>query len=172
MEKKISLVFHPSYYEALEDGEFTQEEKGDILDALCRFQFYGEMPEFTNPKYKMFWKLVFPSINTSAARYKAAVENGKKGGAPKGTEPWNKGKKSEPKANQTTNLTQTQHEPKAKQDIEIENEIEKENEIDINNNIENDDFDFEGWRKSNSLSSHIEKGYTKQTNNIFSDIEI
>jgi hypothetical protein len=142
MEKKIALVFQPSYYEALEDGEFTQEEKGDILDALCRFQFYGEIPQFTNPKYKMFWKLVQPTITTSANKYMAAVENGKKGGVPKGTEPWNKGKKlnnSEPNANQTANqITKQTAKQDIDKDIDIDNNKNINKDIDNNKNINND----------------------------------
>lgn len=137
------FVFLRSYYDAINDFDLTPEQKGIFLDALFQYVFDGVEPQFEKGIYKGCWTLIKPTLDNSINRYRTSVENGKKGGAPKGTEPWNKGKKSEPKAN----LLLTENEPNTKLNKDKEKDKEKEKDMDINmdNNM---DFDFDTWVKT------------------------
>lgn len=150
------FVFLRSYYDAINDFDLSPEQKGIFLDALFQYVFDGVEPQFEKGIYKGCWTLIKPTLDNSINRYRTSVENGKKGGAPKGTEPWNKGKKSEPKANPIP----TQNEPITKLNKDMDKEKDKEKEMDIN--MDNDkDFDFENWIATRKVEEQIKPSKTK-----------
>ena len=95
-DKKDSFVFYRSFYEGIETME-DKEIKCDIYEAICNYCLNGVEPE-TDGWAKAYLLAIKPMIDNASARYNARVENGKKGGAPKG----NQNAKKQPKNNQET----------------------------------------------------------------------
>lgn len=93
------FVFMESYYDAME--ELEPEDRHALLDAILDYVFRDKEPDL-EPMQRMAFKLIRPNIDASLARYSANVENGKKGGRPKGAK----------------NPTKTQKKPKQNQDME------------------------------------------------------
>lgn len=85
------VLFLPSFYEAIADLPDT--ERLGAYDAVVRYGLYGELVEMS-PVVKSLFALMRPVIDSSQKRYRAAKENGSRGGRP-------------PK-NQTQNQTQNQ----------------------------------------------------------------
>ena len=73
------VVFLPSYHEAIRD--LPDEERLQAYDAIVRYGLYGEITEMT-PVMKALFSLIKPNIDASQRRYRAAKENGGKGGRP------------------------------------------------------------------------------------------
>ncbi len=110
------VVIPPSFYEALQPLEPL--DRLSVLEAVLEYGLYGAVPDLP-PLQSSLFKLMQPIIDSSQRRYAAAVENGKKGGAPKGNQ--NASKKKQPV-----------EQPKINQDIDsdLDSDIdsEKENE--------------------------------------------
>ena len=83
-----------------------------IYDAIMDYAFCGKEPEDMSPILNGYFILLRPNIDSSAKRYSASVENGKKGGRPR----------KEP----SKNLAETQEKPSENQKKEKEKEKEKE----------------------------------------------
>lgn len=98
MEIKETFVMFKSNIDVIKELP-TDAEKLEMLYAIADYSMNGIEPEFKSLTCKLIFMSIKPNIDGANKRYTASVENGKKGGAPKGTTPWNKGKKSEPKAN-------------------------------------------------------------------------
>jgi hypothetical protein len=99
MENKETFVMFKSNIDVIKELP-TDAEKLEMLYAIADYSMTGIIPEFKSLTCKLIFMSIRPNIDGANKRYTASVENGKKGGAPKGTTPWNKGKKkSEPKAN-------------------------------------------------------------------------
>ena len=94
-----SIVFYRSYYEAIKELPIEQQIK--IYEAIFEFGFYGNELKTTGIE-KVVFNLIKPTLNSSVSRYSASVENGRKGGAPKG----NTNAKKQPKNNLENNLEQ------------------------------------------------------------------
>ena len=112
------FVFQPSYYASM--SNLPDNERLALYDALCRYGLYGEMPEGLPPIANGFFMLMQPTVDASKKRYATSVENGRKGGAPKG----NQNAKKQPKNNLNTT------EEQAENNLNIN--INKNNNIDIN----------------------------------------
>ncbi len=82
--KRTSFVFYDGFYEAIQELE-TAEEKVELLDAICTYEFTGVIPEMSYA-CRVAFKVIKKSLDTATTRYVASVENGKKGGRPKKTE--------------------------------------------------------------------------------------
>ena len=80
-QKRTSFVFYDGFYEAIQELE-TAEEKVELLDAICTYEFTGEIPEMSYA-CRVAFKVIKKSLDTANNRYLASVENGKKGGRPK-----------------------------------------------------------------------------------------
>ena len=74
------VVFLPSFHDAIKD--LPDEERLAVYDAVIRYGLYGEIMEMS-PLVKSLFLLMKPVIDTSQRRYKAATENGRKGGRPR-----------------------------------------------------------------------------------------
>lgn len=83
--------------------QLTNEEKGILFQNLINYASGCEL-DTTNRQVNIAWGFLEPNIQRMNKKYQKDVENGKRGGAPKGTTPWNSGAKgkqtpSEPIAN-------------------------------------------------------------------------
>lgn len=87
-----SFVFYASFYEAIK--ELPEDTQLELYGALCEYSFNDNLPELS-PVAKAVFTVMRPNIDKAAARYRASVENGRKGGAPKG----NSNARKQPKNN-------------------------------------------------------------------------
>lgn len=78
-EQKESFVFYKSFIEAAE--ELPEERRWNFIKGIAEYAFDGKDPEFTGLE-KMAFIIIRRSMDSSYKRYKASVENGKKGGNP------------------------------------------------------------------------------------------
>jgi len=88
-----SMIILRSYWESIH--HLPQETRGKFLEAYIRYGLDGIEPEFDGLE-KSLWISIKSSMESNMKRYKASVENGKKGGAPKG----NNNAKKQPKITQ------------------------------------------------------------------------
>ena len=77
-----SYVFYRGFYDSLH--ELEPGDRLETYDALNALFFYGQPYEGTNKVTKALLHAFRPVVESASARYVAAVENGKKGGAPQG----------------------------------------------------------------------------------------
>lgn len=78
-----AIVFYKSFFEAIED--IPEEEQLQVYRALFKHYFYDEEINVKGSA-KAILRIMVPLIDNASARYKASVENGKKGGAPYGNQ--------------------------------------------------------------------------------------
>lgn len=78
---KESIVFYKSFYEAIKN--IPQEEQLKLYNAIFDYSFTEKEPKIEDGIAKAMFILIKPNIDSANARYKASVENGKKGGRPK-----------------------------------------------------------------------------------------
>lgn len=134
-----SFIFYSSYYDAI--SELPEEEQGLIYKAIIDYAIAKKEPKDLTPACRMCFKLIKPTIDAALSRYDASVENGKKGGAPKG----NCNAQKQPK----NNLETTQEQPTNNLDHNLEtSEKQAKNNLDIDMDIDIDldkdmDIDFE-----------------------------
>ncbi len=133
------VVFLPSYHEAIR--ELPDSDRLIMYDAIAYYGLYGEIIELP-PVLKSMFSLIKPNIDASQNRYRAAKENGEKGGAPKGNQ---NAKKKQPENNQKDNQNNNQ-----------------EKEIDSDK-----DFDKEPERDSKGETTFDRKKTGNDTNNMF-----
>ena len=95
-----SIVVLKTYWESIR--EFPSEQQLILWNSIFDYSFNDVEPELTGLT-KSIWISIKPTIDSSMKRYKASVENGKKGGAPKG----NNNAKKQPE----NNLQTTQEQP-------------------------------------------------------------
>lgn len=103
----------PSYYDAIRP--LPDEQRLALYDAIMDYVFGGKEPEDLPPILKGYFVLLRPNIDSSARRYGASVENGKKGGRPR-KEPSEKGLK---------NSAKTQKKPSENQEKEKKTEMDR-----------------------------------------------
>lgn len=101
--KRGGFVFYHSYYEAYKDMSY--ENKINFMESLLDYAFYGKEPVFENRMESIAFKLIRANMDVNNRRYDANVENGKKGGAPKG----NSNAKKKTTQKQAKNNPETTH---------------------------------------------------------------
>lgn len=83
--------------------ELNNEEKGILFQNF--YNYHCGLPiDLEHRIIAVLWKCILPDIDRINEAYTKNINNGKKGGAPKGTPPWNK---------KTKEVEQTQSEPNA-----------------------------------------------------------
>lgn len=87
------FILLPSYVDTI-NKYLPEERRWPFLEGLFKYSMTGEVPKLSNEIEHIAFDLISPVIAASASRYNAAVENGKKGGAPKGNK--NAVKKKQP----------------------------------------------------------------------------
>ena len=102
MENKETFVMFKSNIDVIKELP-TDAEKLEMLYAIADYSMTGIIPEFKSLTCKLIFMSIRPNIDGANKRYTASVENGKKGGAPKGN---SNAKKKQPKTTQD-NLEQS-----------------------------------------------------------------
>lgn len=102
MENKETFVMYKSYIDAT-DKIKNNDDKLEFLLGVCRYSLTGIEPTFESEIADIVFTAIKPSIDGASKRYTASVENGKKGGAPKGNA---NAKKKQPKNNPENNPEQ------------------------------------------------------------------
>ncbi len=108
------VVFLPSFHVAIKD--FSDADRLLMYDAIVRYGLYGEVIDLP-PVLRSMFALIKPNIDASQNRHRAAKENGKLGGAPKG----NQNARKQPENNQTDNQNSNQTD---NQDTDIDSDID------------------------------------------------
>lgn len=73
------IVFLPSFYEALRN--LPDPERLEAYDCVMKYGLYGEISDMS-PLVTSMFTLIKPVIDSTQRRYRAAKENGSKGGRP------------------------------------------------------------------------------------------
>lgn len=154
---KVHLFFYESFYEGLK--ELDPETRLEFFEAIVEYGLYGYEPEYTGLK-TAYWKQIKTSIASAQARYEASVNNGKKGGAPKG----NQNARKQPKSTQN-NLEQ----PNSTENNLNDNDNVNNNVNDNKNINDNDNLIHYSSSKmeQNGTPFHINKETENQLNYIF-----
>lgn len=130
-----SFIFYSSYYDAI--SELPEDEQGLIYKAIIDYAIAKKEPHNLTPACRMCFKLIKPTIDAALSRYDASVENGKKGGAPKG----NSNAQKQPK----NNLETTQEQPRNNletSEIQAKNNLDIDIDMDVDKDLDKD-IDFE-----------------------------
>lgn len=129
-----TVIILRSYWESIKD--LPEDKRLFFLESIIEYGLNGIEPTLSGLE-KSLWVSTKSSIDANIRRYTASVENGKKGGAPKG----NKNAKKQPDSTQN-NLIQ----PKTtKNNLNKDKDIDKD--IDKDKNM-NKDIDKELDRKN------------------------
>ena len=78
---KNSFVFYESFYDVLQMLPDAEDWR-TLIEAVCEYAFTGEHEPIQTPALEIAFKHFQISIDSAAARYEKAVEDGKKGGRP------------------------------------------------------------------------------------------
>ena len=127
-----SFIFYSSYYDAI--SELPEDEQGLIYKAIIDYAIAKKEPHNLTPACRMCFKLIKPTIDAALSRYDASVENGKKGGAPKGNSNAQKQPKNNPETTQEqprNNLETSEIQAKNNLDIDIDMDVDKDLDKDI-----------------------------------------
>jgi hypothetical protein len=95
MDKKESFVFYRSFYESLTKIP-DKEQKLLLFEAITEYALNQKLIDLHGYSEVMF-PLIKPQLDATSKRYQKCVENGKKGGAPKGNQNARKQSKNNPK---------------------------------------------------------------------------
>ena len=79
MEKRVSLIFYRSFYEAI--ALLEPEERLEVMTAICEYGLDGTEPALKGGAAAVF-AIARANLDANQRRY----ENGKKGGRPKKAE--------------------------------------------------------------------------------------
>lgn len=79
--ERDSIIFYKSFYEAIKN--IPNEEQLKLYNAIFSYSFTETEPKIEEGIAKAMFILMKPNIDSANARYKASIENGKKGGRPK-----------------------------------------------------------------------------------------
>lgn len=82
LEERDSFVFYKSFYDAIISIPDVETQM-EIFKVLCEYSFTGNIPEINNGNVRALFIVMKPVVDKANNRYKANVENGKKGGRPK-----------------------------------------------------------------------------------------
>ena len=129
-DKSNSVIILRSYWESIKG--LPDDKQLLFLKSIIEYGMDSIEPEFTGIE-KSFWIQIKATIDNSMKRYNTSIENGKKGGAPKGN---NNAKKQpettqeQPKSTQEQPKT-TELQPETKVDnLYKDNDLDKDNEVD------------------------------------------
>ena len=116
-----SVVLCRSYYEAI--SKMPRKYRLEAYEVLCGYAFDGVIPETMSDRVDSLFTLMKPTVDSAARRYRAAVENGKKGGRPK--------KSSESSAK---NPSEIQAKPIAKpgQNLNVDEDEDADEDVNVN----------------------------------------
>ena len=108
-----NLIFMPSYKDSIRP--LDDENRLLMYDALVDYAVDGIEPNLP-PLLNALFLAFKPIIDNSISNYDAAVENGKKGGAPKG----NQNARKYPKKKQPKTTQNNPDQPKTTKDVDVD----------------------------------------------------
>ena len=114
-DKSNSVIILRSYWESIKG--LPDDKQLLFLKSIIEYGMDSIEPEFTGIE-KSFWIQIKTTIDNSMKRYNTSIENGKKGGAPKG----NNNAKKQPET--------TQEQPKSTQEQPKTTELQPETKVD------------------------------------------
>ena len=135
-----SFVFYKSFYEAIKN--IPEEEQLKLYNAICEYSLFDIIPNLPDGIAKAMFILMKPNIDNANARYKASVENGKRGGRPRKKQGEKNLDKTQQKPN--NNLDKTQQKPKQNLNDNVD--------VDVNVN-DNDNIDNKPTKKTNKKAN-------------------
>lgn len=121
-KSKGTFVFYESFYNAINTIEDVNL-KLQAYDLIAQYGLYNKKVSTNNTILKLAFEMIKPVIDSSDRRYITSVENGKKGGAPKGNK---NAVKKQPKT--------TKKQPPNNQNNLNDNVNDNDN-VDVNNNV-------------------------------------
>lgn len=126
---KTPFVFYPTFYDQLQAIK-NDKVRLVIYDALARYGICGIEPDFSDIDPLGTVEALFvpmrQEIDKAKARYFASVENGKKGGAPKGSRNNPNGRRGNKELTETNLNKPELTETNIDIDIDIDKDIDKE----------------------------------------------
>ena len=132
-KSKGSFVFYESFYNAVNMIDDINI-KVQAYDLIVQYGLYGKKVNTNEPILKVVFEMIKPLIESTDKRYITSVENGKKGGAPKGNKnAVKKQPKKQPKTTEQTrgcfqnNLNDNDNDNDNVNDNDNENEKDKNN---------------------------------------------
>lgn len=162
----VMLEWYPSFQ------ELTNEEKGILFNNFFQHHLGGKL-DTSNRLVNSVWKLIEPNMVRINNAYQKNIQNGKKGGAPKGTTPWNK------KVTQTepiANPTQTQTEAVSNRERNYkEKDKEKDKEKEKDKDKEKEKYKVKENLMSSNMSTNTNSGENlknKFLDDIYKDLKI
>ena len=114
---KESCVFYKSFYDAIKN--VPKESQLELYNAVFEYSFNDTIPDFTDGIAKAMFILMKPNIDSANARYRASVENGKKGGRPN--------KKTQQKPSENPEETQTKPKQNLNDNVNVD--------VNVNDNV-------------------------------------
>ena len=130
-----NLIFMPSYKDSIR--LLDDENRLLMYDALVDYAVDGIEPNLP-PLLNALFLAFKPIIDNGISNYDAAVENGKKGGAPKG----NQNARKYPKKKQPKTTQNNPDQPKTTKDVDVD--VDKDVDVDVDKDVDVDvDVDVE-----------------------------
>ena len=144
------ILIQPSFYEAMK--VLPDSDRLLLYDTICEYSLNGVEPTSLPPIANSLFILMKPNIDSSNNRYSASVENGKKGGAPKGNQ---NARKKQPKNNQSI-------QPTGKQDFDFELDCKGmcSAAIELLNNLSGGSFRATTQSTQNLIAARMKEGYS------------
>ena len=146
-----SFVFYKSFYEAIKN--IPEEEQLKLYNAICEYSLFDIIPNLPDGIAKAMFILMKPNIDNANARYKASVENGKRGGRPRKKQDENNLDKTQQKPN--NNLDKTQQKPK--QNLN--------DNVDVDVNVNDNNISKKATTKFKKPTIEEVQNYCKERNN-------
>lgn len=145
---KDSVIFYKSFYEAIKN--IPAEEQLKLYNAIFEYSFTDRMPNIEKGIAKALFILMKPNIDSANSKYKASVENGKKGGRPK--------KENQDKTKLKPNNNPNKTQEKAKQNLNVDEDVDVNDNVDVD--VENKgDGCVDGSFESDSCVDEVVKFY-------------
>ena len=148
-----SFVFYKSFYEAIKN--IPEEEQLKLYNAICEYSLFDIIPNLPDGIAKAMFILMKPNIDNANARYKASVENGKRGGRPRKKQGENNLDKTQQKPN--NNLDKTQQKPKQNLNDNVD--------VDVNVNDNDNNISKKATTKFKKPTIEEVENYCKERNN-------
>ncbi len=164
-----TMVYYRSFRESLR--ELPPDLYKVVSETIFDYAFEGIAPGAdSNAVAKALFIAIKPVIDNAHNRYDACVENGRKGGAPKGSRNNPSGKAGEP--NQRPNQRPNQ-EPNLYKDKDKDKDVDKDKDIDSKGDCKGEPTNAEGNDTSVTTSADKpRRGTTKRTAFVVPSLEI
>ena len=129
-----SFVFFASFRDSIE--ALPSEYRYEMCAAIYNYALESEMPEFSNSLLMPAFLAMKPNIDASNQRYDKCVENGKKGGAPRGNQ--NARKQSNNNQETTENNQETTENNQETTENNLNKDKDKNRDMDIDKDLDED----------------------------------